>query len=79
MPVDEIASGIFKIIGKLIGQIFIELILELIIKGPGYLIIKSLSKNSESVPSEGLVAMVGILFWTVVALIVFVVIKYVVK
>ena len=79
MPIEEIASGLFRLLGKLIGQVFIELILELVIKGPGYIIIKLFSKNKENEPSETPEFMVGILFWVVIALIVFVVFKYVVK
>ena len=79
MPIEEIASGLFRIIGKLIGQVFLEVILEIILKGPGYIIIKLFSKNKAKEPSETTAFIVGILFWAVIALIVFVVMKYVVK
>ena len=79
MPIEEIASGLFRIIGKLIGQVFLELIFEIILKGPGYIIVKLFSKNKEKEPSETPVFIVGVLFWVVIALIAFVVMKYVVK
>lgn len=62
MPIDEIAGGFLRILGRFITEFFIQLVFELLIKGPGYVITKLVSKSEPDV--EGWrVAVCGILFW----------------
>lgn len=68
MPLGDIAGSIIEVLGKFIGRIFLELILELAIKGPGYIIVTTISGSKyESVDPDGwLVALAGIGFWIIV-------------
>ena len=63
--VEDLVGGIFKVVGRLIGQIFLEIIFELLIKGPGYLIVRAVSKSNPDLDSS-VVTLSGLLFWCVI-------------
>ena len=60
--IEEIAGGIFKVLGRFIGHMFIEIISELLLKGPGYFIVKLFTKNDPN--HDGFaVVFTGFMFW----------------
>jgi len=73
---EEVVAGIFKFIGRAIVQVFVELIFELLIKGPGYIIVMLFSINKEKEPTENQSLIVGIIFWSVIGICVYLVFKY---
>ena len=70
--IEEVVGGVFKILGRFLGQIFLEIVFEFLIKGPGYLISKSLSKSNPD-PDGLAVVIFGILFWLVIGVAVYIV------
>lgn len=73
--IDELAGGLLRVVARFIGEILVSLIFEIIIKGPGYIIVKFLSKP-KSEPGEGVSTVVGILFWLLVGCISFYVYQF---
>jgi uncharacterized membrane protein len=73
--IDELAGGLLRVLARFIGEIIVSIIFEIIIKGPGYIIVKFLSKP-KSEPGEGVSTIVGILFWLLIGGISFYVYKY---
>ncbi len=72
MPLGDIAAGLLGFIGRLLGQLVIELMLEIVIKGPGYLLARSWRRGTSPVDPDGwLVILLGILFWGLVGLAVY--------
>lgn len=63
--IDEILGGVFVSLGRILGQIFCEIIFELVLKGPGYIIVKALSRSDVN-PDGYAVVMSGVIFWLVV-------------
>lgn len=72
MPLGDIASSLFEIIGRFIGQLLLEVGFEILVKGTGYLIVKYLIfLNQREVDPDGpLVIIAGILFWVAIAIII---------
>ena len=71
MPVEELASGLFSVIGRFFGYLLIDIVLEILVKGVGYLIIKALpfSKKKEIDPEGFQVVIAGLVLWaSVIAL-----------
>ena len=73
MPVEELAAGLFSIIGRFIGYLFIEVALEILVKGVGYLIVKAMpyARTKEIDPDCFLVMFFGFVFWCLVAVLVY--------
>ena len=70
MPIEEIAEGLFKFIGRFLLQLFLEVIVELLIKGPGYLLANIFVKNKPNI--DGWITIVfGLIFWLVVGVLVY--------
>ena len=73
MPLDDLAAGLFEIIGRILKHIFIEIILEFVVKLPGYLILKLFNyrdiKSNDS--DESAYIIVGVVFWVLVGIILF--------
>lgn len=65
MPIDEMAGGLLRIALRFIGEFLLEVVFEIVIKGPGYLILKSVT-GKEPDPEEWDVLIVSVLFWVVV-------------
>lgn len=72
---EEIAEGVVKYVARFILHVLIEVVLELLIKGPGYLIAKTISKSTRAELSENEVIIFGVLFWCLVGVVTFLVIK----
>ena len=68
MPVEELASDLFSIIGRFFGYLLIDIVLEILVKGVGYLIIKVLpfSKQKEIDPDSFQVVLAGVAFWVLI-------------
>ena len=65
MPIDEIAGGLFKFIGRLVLQFILEVVIELLVRGPGGLLAYFFLKNKPDI--DGWVPIVfGLLFWFIV-------------
>ena len=73
---EEVALGIIKIIGRILFFVFVELSLDILLKGPGHLIVKLFSRNKEKEPTENQSLIVGIIFWALISVIVFLVFRY---
>ena len=71
MPLGEIASGLFELIGRFIGHIFLDVFFEIVIQGTGYLIVRYVFfLNQREVDPDGLLATItGLLFWVSIAII----------
>ncbi len=65
MPIGEIAGELLGGIFKLIGRFFTEFIFEMVIKGSGYFICRSFSKQVD--PDGILVVLVGLTFLGIVS------------
>ena len=63
--IEDVVSGIFKVLGRFIGQIFIEVIFELLLKGPGYFINKQFTKRDPD-PDGFAVVLSGFAFWLII-------------
>jgi len=63
---DDIVGGAVRIV----GQFFVEIVIEVLIKGPGYFLVKLISKSQPD-PDGVYVLIVGFLFWIVVGYIVY--------
>ena len=68
MPVEDLAEGILRFVGRVVAQFFVDVVFELLIKGPGYVLAKLLSRSGakELDPDGFLVVTTGLLFWVVV-------------
>lgn len=68
MPVEELASGLLRIIGRFIAYMLIDLVLEILVKGLGYIIIRvlSFSKEKEINPDDFKVVLAGVVFWALI-------------
>ena len=70
MPVEDLAEGLLRFVGRVIAQICVDIVFELLIKGPGYLLAKLLGRSGKPDPDPDgfLVIAAGLLFWAVVGL-----------
>ena len=66
---DEVVGDVFKVVGRILGQIAVVIVFELLIKGPGYLLCKSINK-SEPDPNGFCAVFSGMLFWLVLTILV---------
>ena len=68
MPLGDLASGLFGFIGRMLGHLVIDLLLEIAIKGPGYLLARSMRRRGSGPvdPDGWLVGLLGIGFWIIV-------------
>jgi len=65
MPIDELTGGLLRFVFRFIGEFLLETVFEIVIKGPGYLILKTVTGKAPD-PEEWDVLIVGVLFWLVV-------------
>ncbi len=63
----EIVGELIMGIGRFIGHIFFELVLEFLIKGPGHIIVKTITKK-ETDPDGFWAVIIGILFWVLIGI-----------
>ena len=72
MPLGDLASGLFELVGRFIGQILIEFVFEILIQGTGYLIVKYVFfLNQREVDPDGpLATITGLSFWVAIAMII---------
>lgn len=62
--IEDVIGGVFKALARFVSQLFLEIFFELLLKGPGYFIVKKLTKRDPS--SDGFpVIITGIVFWAV--------------
>ena len=71
----EIVVGFFQIIGKFFIEVFLEIVLEILIKGPGYFILRKISKAPQDIDGFKVIFL-GLLFWIAVGTICFAVYFY---
>lgn len=64
MPIDELAGSFLRIVLRFIGEFLLEVVLGIVIKGPGYLILKTVIRKEPGL-EEWDVLVVGVLFWVV--------------
>ena len=67
MPLDDLADGLLRVIGRLILHFFLEIVFEILIKGAGYLILKPFYRKKELDADGWAVTSMGIVFWLVMA------------
>ena len=72
MPLGDLASGLFELVGRFIGQILIEFVFEILIQRTGYVIVRYvIFLNRREVASDGpLATITGLLFWVAIAIII---------
>jgi hypothetical protein len=70
MPLDDIAGGLISGVFRVIAHILVDVVLELLIKGPGYAICRIFRTDPD--PDAGVVVFVGLLFWAIVGVIIYV-------
>ena len=63
--IEDVAGGIFRVVGRFIGRILVETVFELFLKGPGYFSGKLFSKGNPD-PDGFIVLITGIIFWVAV-------------
>ena len=63
--IEEVLGGVFKALARLIGQFLLEIVFEVMLKGPGYFIIKQLTKDDPN-PDGFAVIITGIVFWSAI-------------
>ena len=51
---------------RVVSHIVVEVVLEILIRGPGYLICRTLRKGID--PESGWVALAGVMFWMLMAI-----------
>jgi len=81
MPVEELAAGLFHLLGRFLGYFLLEIVFEILIKGPGYLIVKYLlgGNKDERDPDGILVLFMGIAFWLAIVLLGYLVYTYIIQ
>jgi hypothetical protein len=70
VPIEDLAEGILRFVGRVIAQIFVDIVFEILIKGPGYFFMRlSVRFGAKEPDPDGFaVAIAGILFWAIVGL-----------
>jgi len=66
VPIEDLAGGLFRIIGKIVAYVVVQLILEILLYAIGWVTLKAFTlgkypPNRESKHSEGFVQFVGFL------------------
>ncbi len=77
MPLGDLAAGLLGFVGRMLGQFVVELLLEIVVKGPGYLLARSLRRReTDRIDPDGwLAVLLGIVFWGVIGLAVYLVVS----
>ena len=66
MPIEDLAGGLFRVIGKIIAYVVVQLILEILLYATGWITLRAFTlgkypPNRETEHSEGFVQFVGFL------------------
>lgn len=70
------ASVIGEVLGsalRFVGEIVLKLVFEIFIQGSGYLILRVISPKKE--PSDTASALMGLLFWMIIGVVIFMVLQ----
>lgn len=68
MPLGDLATGMVAALAKFASRFFVDLVFEIAFKGTGYFILARLggARHGDPDPDGLAVAVIGVLFWTLV-------------
>jgi hypothetical protein len=70
MPVDDIAEGLFHVLGRILHHFLLEILLEVCVKVPGHTVLRLIGIREPDWDGWG-VMLAGIMFWVVVGYVVY--------